>query len=54
MKIAIGIVIIALVGFGAFKVWEYWDQTEKQKVIGQQTAGGALDPRSLQAIHRQH
>ena len=50
MKIAISIVIIALLGFGAFKLWEYWDQTEKQKVIAQQTAGGNLDPRTLQGL----
>ena len=31
MKIAIGILILALVGFGAFKLWEYWDATEQNK-----------------------
>ena len=48
MKIAIGILILALVGFGGFKLWEYWDQTEQNKVVADPTAG--VQPQSLQGL----
>jgi hypothetical protein len=53
MKIAISIVVIVLLGFGAFKLWEYWDQTEREKAIAQRTAGGAVDPRTIQGLPSQ-
>jgi|SRR5688572_22477184 hypothetical protein len=48
MKIAIGILILALVGFGGFKLWEYWSQTEQNKTIADPTA--AVQPQSLQGL----
>jgi len=48
MKIAIGILILALVGFGAFKLWEYWDKTEQNKTVADPTAG--VQPQSLQGL----
>ena len=48
MKIAIGILILALVGFGGFKLWEYWDATEQNKVAPDPTAG--VQPQSLQGL----
>ena len=48
MKIAIGILILALVGFGGFKLWEYWDATEQNKVTPDPTAN--VHPQSLQGL----
>lgn len=48
MKIAIAILIIALVGFGAFKLWEYWDKTEQNKTVVDPTAN--VQPQSLQGL----
>jgi hypothetical protein len=48
MKIAIGILILALVGFGAFKLWEYWDSTEQNKAAPDPTA--SVQPQGLQGL----
>ena len=48
MKIAIGILILALVGFGAFKLWEYWDATEQNKTKPDPTAN--VQPQTLQGL----
>lgn len=48
MKIAIGILILALVGFGGFKLWEYWDKTEQNKVMTDPTAN--VQPQSLEGL----
>jgi hypothetical protein len=48
MKIAIGILILAVLGFGGFKLWEYWDKTEQNKVIVDPTAG--VQPQSLEGL----
>jgi hypothetical protein len=48
MKIAIGILIVALVGFGAFKLWEYWDKTEQNKAVVDPTAG--VQPQALEGL----
>ena len=48
MKIAIGILILALVGFGAFKLWEYWDATEQNKNKPDPIA--SLQPQNLQGL----
>jgi hypothetical protein len=47
MKIAIGILILALVGFGGFKLWEYWGSTEQNKVVD---PSAGLRPESLQGL----
>jgi hypothetical protein len=39
MKIVIAIVIVALLGVGGFKLWEYWDQTDQRKSVPDPTAG---------------
>jgi hypothetical protein len=48
MKIAIGILILALVGFGGFKLWEYWDATEQNKTRPDPTAN--VQPQALQGL----
>jgi len=48
MKIAIAILILALVGFGGFKLWEYWDTTEQNKTKPDPTAN--VQPQSLQGL----
>ena len=48
MKIAIGILILALVGFGGYKLWEYWAQTEQNKVVADPAAN--IRPESLQGL----
>lgn len=48
MKIAIGILILALIGFGGFKLWEYWDATEQNKIKPDPTAN--VQPQSLQGL----
>ena len=48
MKIAIAILILALVGFGAFKLWEYWDSTEQNKAAPDPTA--SVQPQGLQGL----
>jgi hypothetical protein len=48
MKIAIGILILAVVGFGGFKLWEYWDQTEQNKVVANPAAN--IQAESLQGL----
>ena len=48
MKIAIGILILALVGFGGFKLWEYWDTTEQNKAAPDPTAN--VQPQALQGL----
>ena len=51
MKIAIGILILALVGFGGFKLWEYWASTEQNKTAPDPTAN--VQPQSLQGLPQQ-
>ena len=48
MKIAIGILIVALVGFGGFKLWEYWDKTEQNKAVVDPTAN--VQPQTLEGL----
>jgi hypothetical protein len=48
MKIAIGILILALVGFGGFKLWEYWGTTEQNKAAPDPTAN--VQPQALQGL----
>jgi hypothetical protein len=48
MKIAIGILILAVVGFGGFKLWEYWDSTEQNKAAPDPTAN--VQAQSLQGL----
>jgi hypothetical protein len=48
MKIAIGILILALVGFGGFKLWEYWGSTEQNKTVPDPTAD--VQPQNLQGL----
>jgi len=51
MKIAIIILVIAVVGFGAYKLWEYWDTTDQQKTIVD--PGQSLQPQSLPGLPSQ-
>jgi len=51
MKIAIIIVIVAVVGFGAYKLWEYWDTTDQQKTIVE--PGQGVQPQSLPGLPSQ-
>ena len=46
MKVVIAIVIVALLGFVGFKVWEYWTQTDKDKPLAGNTTG-EVRPESL-------
>jgi hypothetical protein len=48
MKIAIGILILAVVGFGGFKLWEYWDSTEQNKTVSNPVAN--VQPQALQGL----
>jgi hypothetical protein len=48
MKIAIGILILAVLGFGGFKLWEYWDATEQNKTKPDPTAN--VQPQTLQGL----
>ncbi len=50
MKAAITIAIIVLVGFGAYKLWEYWDQTEQQKTASQRAAASEVRPETLEGL----
>jgi hypothetical protein len=51
MKAVIAIVIVALLGFVGFKVWEYWTQTEKDKPLTQPVA--EVQPQSLPGLPSQ-
>lgn len=50
MKIAIGILIAALVGFGGYKLWQYWDQMDRQKAAATTDPGTAVRPESLPGL----
>jgi len=52
MKIAIVILIVAAVGFGGYKLWEYWDTTQQQKAVGQSTTQ-TVQPQTLQGLPSQ-
>lgn len=52
MKAVIAIVIVALLGFAGFKVWEYWTQTGQDKPLGGNPAG-EVRPESLQGLPAQ-
>ena len=52
MKVVIAIIIVVLLGFGGYKVWEYWTQTEKDKSL----TGGTptqVQPESLPGLPSQ-
>ena len=51
MKIAITILIVAIVGFGGYKLWEYWDQTQQQKTVADPNQG--VQPQSLPGLPSQ-
>ncbi len=51
MKIAITILIVAVVGFGAYKLWEYWDTTEQQKTVV--APNQSVQPQSLPGLPNQ-
>ena len=51
MKIAIVILIVAVVGFGGYKLWEYWDTTQQQKTVTPATQ--SVQPQSLQGLPNQ-
>ena len=52
MKAVIAIVIVAVLGFVGFKVWEYWTQTEKDKPLaGNPTS--EVQPESLPGLPSQ-
>jgi hypothetical protein len=48
MKIAIIILIVAVVGFGGYKLWEYWDATDQQKTTAEPTQ--SVRPESLPGL----
>src|SRR5262245_1758774 len=50
MKAVITIAIIVLVGFGAYKLWDYWDQTEQQKAASERAAAGEVRPETLEGL----
>ena len=39
MKVVIAIVVVALLGFVGYKVWEYWTQTEGDKPLAGNPTG---------------
>ena len=47
MKIVIGLIVLALVGFGGFKLWEYWDSTDQNKT---ENPTATINPQSLQGL----
>jgi len=49
MKVIIAIVVVALLGFVGFKVWEYWTQTEGDKPLAGNPTG-EVRPTSLQGL----
>jgi len=51
MKIAIIILIVAAVGFGGYKLWEYWDTTQQEKTVTEPTQ--SVQPQSLQGLPNQ-
>jgi hypothetical protein len=52
MKAVIAIVIVAVLAFGGYKVWEYWTQTDKDKTAA--TAPPAqVNAQSLQGLPQQ-
>jgi len=52
MKVVIAIVIVALLGFVGFKVWEYWTQTEGDKASAGKTTT-QVQPESLPGLPNQ-
>ena len=52
MKVVIAIVIVALLGFAGFKVWEYWTQTEGDKLAAGNTTT-QVQPESLPGLPNQ-
>ena len=49
MKVVIAIVIVAVLGFVGFKVWEYWTQTEEDKPLAGNPTN-EVRPTSLQGL----
>lgn len=41
MKVVISIIVIILVGVGAFKLWEYWDRVNLEKEQNQRASDGS-------------
>ena len=52
MKVVIAIVVVALLGFVGYKVWEYWTQTEGDKPAAGSTAT-QVQPESLPGLPNQ-
>ena len=51
MKVLISIVIVLLVGFGAYKVWEHWNEVKEQRALEEKTAAGAdIQPDQLPGL----
>ena len=52
MKVVIAIIIVAVLGFVGFKVWEYWTQTEGDKAVPGKTTT-QVQPESLPGLPNQ-
>jgi len=52
MKAVLTLLIIAGVLFGAYKMWEYWDTMDQQRISGAGTAGSSVvrSPSSLPGL----
>ncbi len=40
MKVLISIVLVLLLGFGAYKVWEHWNEVREQRDLEEKAAAG--------------
>ena len=50
MKIAIIILIVVGVTFGAYKMWDYWDQTEHEREVKANIPPSQISPQQLDGL----
>jgi hypothetical protein len=41
MRVLIGILLVLVLGFGIYKVWEHWNEVKDQRVLEEKAASGA-------------